>query len=362
MQQRSSAAQHEDARKGQIHCTLYCWIPSIARPLPDACLCTCRGSARPTMVKVSSFGSEYELNSKTATSKATVKLTDGLKVGGGGWPGHICQPRRCCSPTCLPHCDRSNIMRRRSVDQSSREGWRVPALTSCRRHPPQATVAHRSASNAIALTLAGKQWEVQHDFHKKARSLKTSRGARAERTCHGLCHNRTPRPPESSRPALPPGTSAPTDSPTSSRRKRDAGSLWGPAPADALLLPAAAAPLTWLPWHRLAGAAPALQDTHLKYKAKLGKSTLTVKQHVPGGKWALAPNPGGCRCGCWQRIVSASARECNRLPSVLPLLCRPSAHPQHSRCRPPVPAVFELSRGGLLGKHSKAVGSYDFLK
>ncbi|EFN51562.1 hypothetical protein CHLNCDRAFT_59805 [Chlorella variabilis] len=116
------------------------------------------------MVKVSSFGSEYELNSKTATSKATVKLTDGLK----------------------------------------------------------ATVAHRSASNAIALTLAGKQWEVQHDFHKK--------------------------------------------------------------------------------------------DTHLKYKAKLGKSTLTVKQHVPGGKWALAPNP-----------------------------------------------VFELSRGGLLGKHSKAVGSYDFL-
>ena len=37
-----------------------------------------------------------------------------------------------------------------------------------------------------------------------------------------------------------------------------------------------------------------VQDTRLKYKTKVGKSTLVVKQHVPGGKWALVPNPGAC--------------------------------------------------------------------
>jgi hypothetical protein len=35
------------------------------------------------------------------------------------------------------------------------------------------------------------------------------------------------------------------------------------------------------------------QDTHLKFKTKVGNaSTLTIKQHVPGGKWALVPTPG----------------------------------------------------------------------
>ena len=37
-----------------------------------------------------------------------------------------------------------------------------------------------------------------------------------------------------------------------------------------------------------------LQGTRLKWKGKLGKSDLTLKQHVPDGKWALVPNPGKC--------------------------------------------------------------------
>lgn len=32
----------------------------------------------------------------------------------------------------------------------------------------QATVEHRSASGAVAVTLTGKRWEVAHDFGKKA--------------------------------------------------------------------------------------------------------------------------------------------------------------------------------------------------
>lgn len=35
-----------------------------------------------------------------------------------------------------------------------------------------------------------------------------------------------------------------------------------------------------------------MQGTRLKWKGKLGKSDLTLKQHVPDGKWALVPNPG----------------------------------------------------------------------
>lgn len=38
----------------------------------------------------------------------------------------------------------------------------------------------------------------------------------------------------------------------------------------------------------------ALQDTRLKWKGKVGKNDLTLKQHVPDGKWALVPNPGQC--------------------------------------------------------------------
>ena len=34
------------------------------------------------------------------------------------------------------------------------------------------------------------------------------------------------------------------------------------------------------------------QDTRLKWKGKVGKNDLTLKQHVPDGKWALVPNPG----------------------------------------------------------------------
>ncbi len=37
-----------------------------------------------------------------------------------------------------------------------------------------------------------------------------------------------------------------------------------------------------------------MQGTRLKWKGKLGKSDLTLKQHVPDGKWALVPNPGKC--------------------------------------------------------------------
>ncbi len=61
----------------------------------------------------------------------------------------------------------------------------------------------------------------------------------------------------------------------------------------------------------------ALQDTHLKCKAKLGQSNLTVKQHVPGGKWALVSTPGTCSCfvavwntaECWLRCLFL-ARTC----------------------------------------------------
>lgn len=43
---------------------------------------------------------------------------------------------------------------------------------------------------------------------------------------------------------------------------------------------------------RLLPAAP-VQDTHLKVKTRVGDdTTLTIKQHVPGGKWALVPTPG----------------------------------------------------------------------
>ncbi|PRW20384.1 bifunctional sensory photoreceptor isoform B [Chlorella sorokiniana] len=63
----------------------------------------------------------------------------------------------------------------------------------------KATVEHRSASGSVAVTLAGKRWEVAHDFGKK--------------------------------------------------------------------------------------------DTRLKWKGKVGKNDLTLKQHVPDGKWALVPNP-----------------------------------------------------------------------
>jgi hypothetical protein len=36
-----------------------------------------------------------------------------------------------------------------------------------------------------------------------------------------------------------------------------------------------------------------VQDTHLKFKtAAVAGSSLTIKQHVPGGLWALVPNPG----------------------------------------------------------------------
>lgn len=30
----------------------------------------------------------------------------------------------------------------------------------------------------------------------------------------------------------------------------------------------------------------------MKAKGQVGGATLTVKQHVPAGKWALLPNPG----------------------------------------------------------------------
>ncbi|KAL4853484.1 Histone H1-II [Chlorella vulgaris] len=87
----------------------------------------------------------------------------------------------------------------------------------------KAQIAHRTGTNAVALTLSGKKWEIQHEPHTK--------------------------------------------------------------------------------------------DTHLKFKtAAVAGSSLTIKQHVPGGLWALVPNP-----------------------------------------------VVELSRPGLVGKHSKFSASWDFL-
>jgi hypothetical protein len=52
-----------------------------------------------------------------------------------------------------------------------------------------------------------------------------------------------------------------------------------------------------------------VQDTRFKWKTKLaGGAALTIKQHVPGGNWALIPNPGVPHCallaaGCRPRAV-----------------------------------------------------------
>ncbi|KAI7836502.1 hypothetical protein COHA_009649 [Chlorella ohadii] len=98
----------------------------------------------------------------------------------------------------------------------------------------KATVEHRSASGAVAVTLAGKRWEVAHDFGKKGTRLKW-KGKLG-----------------SSRPLL---------------------------------------PLSVLMLISPNECSRDLQGTRLKWKGKLGKSDLTLKQHVPDGKWALVPNP-----------------------------------------------------------------------
>lgn len=44
----------------------------------------------------------------------------------------------------------------------------MPRRNVCLAGPsPQATVEHRSAAHALAVTLSGKRWEVAHDFGKK---------------------------------------------------------------------------------------------------------------------------------------------------------------------------------------------------
>ena len=51
-----------------------------------------------------------------------------------------------------------------------------------------------------------------------------------------------------------------------------------------------------------------LQDTRLKWKGSVGKADLTVKQLVPGGKWALVPNPGESRRPCCHAAVGRGSR------------------------------------------------------
>lgn len=158
-----------------------------------------------------------------------------------------------------------------------------------------------------------------------------------------------------------------------------------------------------------------LQDTRLKWKTDVGKGKLTVKQTVPAGNWALVPNPSERagpalalrgllgtllllrkhlleRCACWVLqlgrppwvrprgrlwqqggAAQLAAHSCRLRPPYLPVPLQPAAPRFLAACwvhvgtdwQPrllPLPAAFELSRGGLLGGAAKFVASYDCLE
>lgn len=137
-----------------------------------------------------------------------------------------------------------------------------------------------------------------------------------------------------------------------------------------------------------------VQDTRFKWKTKLaGGAALTIKQHVPGGNWALIPNPGVPHCallaaGCRPRAVqrggvphcrSALLRAIVKQRHAAPARERPVTYTNlHSPTVSPPPATaaaafasaacpaaaaeFELSRSGVLGKHGKLVAGYDFME
>lgn len=152
------------------------------------------------MVKATQIGSEICINDTTFTSKASLKLADGLKVGGVGSrqvPATLPRPLL-CSLWQQVHSTPADADSQRSASATRQDEPAPPTLppaaTAClpasaaavpaaekpARHLPcpplfaatsltllQASVTHKSASNGVAVTLTGKKWEVSHDVQKK---------------------------------------------------------------------------------------------------------------------------------------------------------------------------------------------------